>query len=255
MFVYSPNFTRQSKMAPAFLAELNDLCRRDYGKTFFAESIACIDLDAYETACSGNNDATMDAATGLADWQNNHASSDRHLLVELRFGYRSASNFDLSNMKRKVIHSRNILAPERINGQIVFLYEPNVAAQAKNYFNRLARQDHEVKSWEAMDVDGFSNYIIDRSTLPYQPENDLVAIDADLKKKYDVGGFNGVVNLVEYWIVQMGQYNLRYKRAESNAIADVILRFLNTLTFVEDTFEYEYLPMLKDDVCTFVSKQ
>ena len=121
-------------MAPAFLAELNDLCRRDYGKTFFAEPIACIDLDAYETACSGNNDATMDAATGLADWQNNHASSDRHLLVELRFGYRSASNFDLSNMKRKVIHSRNILAPERINGQIVFLYEPNVAAQAKNYF-------------------------------------------------------------------------------------------------------------------------
>ena len=255
MFVYSPNFTRQSKLAPAFLAELNDLCRRDYGKPYFAGPIVCIDLDAYETSCSGDNDATMDAAAGLADWQDNHSASDRHLLVELRFGYRSASNFDLGNMKRKVAHSRDSLVPERINGHVVFLYEPNVAAQAKNFFNRLARQDHEVKSWEPMDVEGFSNYIVDSSTLPYQPENELEAIEADLKKKHDVSGFNGVVVLVEYWITQMEQYNLRYKQAESNAIAEVILRFMETLTFANDTFEYEYLSMLNEKVSLFIQKK
>lgn len=255
MFVYSPDFTRQSKLAPAFLAELNELCERDYEKSYFPMPIVCLDLDAYEKSCTGKDDATMDAATGLADWQDNHSASDRHLLVELRLGYRSASNFDLGNMKRKVIHSRDILVPERINRQVVFLYEPNVAALAKNYFNRLARQDHEVKSWVAMDVEGFSNYIIDRSTLPYQPENNLEAIETDLRKKHDVGGFNDVVALVEYWITQMEQYNLRYKQAESNAIAEVILRFMETLTFANDSFEYEYLSVLKDDVCTFVNKK
>ena len=255
MFVYSPSFTRQSKLAPAFLAELNDLCRRDYGRPYFAGPIVCIDLDSYETACSGYNDATMDAATGLADWQGNHATGDRHLLIELRFGYRSASNFDLGNMKRKVAHSRNILVPERINEQAVFLYEPNVAAQAKHYFKRLAQQDHEVKFWEAMDVDDFSNYIVDSSHLPYQPENDLEAIEADLKNKYDVDGFNGVVVLVEYWTSQMHLYNLRYKQAESNVIAEVILRFLESLVIAKETFEYEYLSLLKDDVRLFIQKK
>lgn len=255
MFVYSPDYTRQSKLATSYLAELNELCQRDYGKSYFPDPLICLDLDAYEISCTGNNDATMDAAAGMADWQINHPSNDRHLLIELRFGYRSTSNFDLRNMKRKVVHSRNILNPERVNEQVVFIYEPNVAAQADNYFSRLSRQDCEVRSWKAMDVEGFGNYILDSATLPYEAENDLNKLSYELKQKFDKGGLSTLDSLLKYWIEQMERYNLRYKHAESDAIAKSMLTYLQTISFKKGSFEDEYLAMRIEEISRFVQSE
>ena len=255
MYVYSPDFSRQSKLATPYLAELNDLCVRDYGRSFFPGTIVCLDLDAYETSQTGSNDATMDAATGMADWQKNHSSNDRHLLIELRFGFKSTSNFDLGNMKQKVAHSRHILNPERVNEQVVFIYEPSVAAQASNFFSRLSKQDKEVSTWKAMDVEGFGNYIVDRASLPYEPENDLDSLVRELSQKYEEGGLNAMDSLLKYWIEQMELYNLRYKHAESNAIAKSILNFLQTISFEEDTFEDEYLALRIEEIRKFVNPE
>lgn len=255
MFVYSQDFTCQSKLATSCLAELNELCERDYGKSYFPVSIVCLDLDAYETSCTGNNDATMDAAAGMADWQRNHSSNNRHLLIELRFGYRSTSNFDLGNMKQKVSHSRDILNPERINEQVVFIYEPNVAAQASNYFSRLSRQDSEVRTWKAMDVEGFGNYIVDSATLPYEAENDLDKLVKELSQKFDEGGLSALDSLLKYWIEQMDKYNLRYKHAESDAVARSMLTYLQTISFQKGTFEGEYLAMRIEEITRFVQSE
>lgn len=252
MYVYSPDFTRQSKLATPYLANLNELCEHDYGKSYFPGSIVCLDLDAYETSQTGNNDATMDAAAGMADWKENHSSNDRHLLIELRFGYRSTSNFDLGNMKQKVTHSRDILKPERVNEQVVFIYEPGVAAQAQNYISRISRQDKDVRTWKAMDVEGFGDYIVDRASLPYEPENDLDNLVKDLSQKFDDGGLSAMDSLLKYWIEQMERYNLRYKHAESNVIAKSILSYLQTLSFDEGTFENEYLSLRIDEISRFV---
>ena len=252
MYVYSPGFTCQSKLATSYLAELNDLCERDYGKSYFPSPVVCLDLDAYETSQTGNNDATMDAAAGMADWEKNHSSNDRHLLIELRFGYRSTSNFDLGNMKQKVMHSRAMLNPERVNEQVVFIYEPGVAAQANSYFSRLSRQDQTVRTWKAMDVEGFGNYIVDRATLPYEPENDLDKLVEELSRKFEEGGLSAMDSLLKYWIEQMERYNLRYKHAESNAIAKSILSYLQTLTLDEGTIESEYLVLRIEDIKQFV---
>ena len=252
MFVYSPGFTRQSKFATSYLAELNELCQRDYGKSYFSNPIICLDLDSFEASRSGNNDATMDAAAGMADWQKNHSSSDRHLLIELRFGYRSTSNFDLSNMKQKVSHSRDILAPERVNDQVAFIYEPNVAAQASNYFSRISRQDCEVRTWKAMDVEGFGNYIVDRATLPYEAENDLATLVKELRQKYEEGGLSALDSLLKYWIEQMEKYNLRYMHAESDAIAKSMLTYLRTISFERGSFEDEFLALRIEEIGRFV---
>ena len=253
MFVFSPGFTRQSKLATSYLADLNELCKRDYGKAYFSGSIICLDLDAFEASGIGNNDATMDAAAGMADWQKNHSSNDRHLLIELRFGYRSTSNFDLSNMKQKVSHSRDILAPERVNDQVVFIYEPNVAAQASNYFSRLSRQDREVRTWKAMDVEGFGNYIVDRATLPCEAESDLDDLVKELRQKFDAGGLSALDPLLKYWIEQMEKYNLRYKHAESDAIAKSMLTYLRTISFERGSFEDEFLALRIEEIGRFVS--
>ena len=255
MFVYSPDFTRQSKLGEPYLADLNNLCVRDYGKSYFPGAIVCLDLDAYETSQTGNNDATMDAAAGMADWHRNHSSNDRHLLIELRFDYRSTSNFDLGNMKQKVRHSRDVLNPERVNDQVVFIYERSVAAQANSYFSRISRQDKEVSTWKAMDVEGFGNYIVDRATLPYEPENDLDNLVKELSRKFEEGGLNAMDSLLKYWIDQMEMYNLRYKYAESNAIAKSILDYLQTISFEEDTIEDEYLALRMEDIRRFVNTE
>lgn len=255
MFVYSPDITRQSKLAVSYLSELNNLCKRDYGRVFFRESIVCLVLDTYEASQTGNNDATMDAATGMADWQNNHSSNDRHLLIELRFGYRSISNFDLRNMKQKVTHSRDILHPDRVNEEVVFIYEPKVSAQARSYFYRLSRQDKEVRTWIAMDVEGFGNYIVDRATLPYEPENDLTNLVKELRQKFEEGGLSALDSLLKYWIEQMDKYNLRYKRAESNAIAKALLTYMQTLSFKKGSFEDEYLALRIEEIGRFVQSE
>lgn len=252
MFVYSPNFTRQSKLATSCLAELNELCERDYGESYFPVSVVCLDLDAYEASCAGNNEATMDAAAGMADWQRNHFSNNRHLLIELRFDYRSTSNFDLGNMKQKVSHSRDILNPERINEQVVFIYEPNVAAQASNYFSRLSRQDSEVRTWKAMDVEGFDNYIVDSATLPYEAENDLDELVKELRQKFDDGGLNALDSLLKYWIEQMERYNLRYKHAESDAVARAMLVYLRSISFKQGTFDSDYLAIRIEEISRFL---
>ena len=248
MFVYSPDYTYQSHLSPSYLAELNDLCQRDYCRLYFRDTIVCLDLDAYESACSGDNDVTMDAATGIAEWRDNHASGDRHLLVELRFGFKSTQHFDFVNMKRKVAHSRDIMNPELINDEVVFLYDPEIAPHAKSVFSRLSAQYKEIKKWQAMDVEGFNNYVVNRDTLPYKPENNLNEIEEDLKKKFALGGLNLLDGLVKYWLEQMSTYNLRYKHAESDAIARVILAFLRSLSFDEGTIEAEFLSLRIEDV-------
>jgi hypothetical protein len=252
MLVFCPDYTQKSHLAPTYLSELNALCRRDYGRDYFASSIICLDLDGYETQQSGNNDATMDAAMGIADWVHNHNSRERHLLIELRLDYKSTRNFDLSNMKRKVSHSRDILNPEFVDDNAVFLFETYVASKAKHYFSRLAKQDPVVKTWVVMDVDGFNNYIFNCASLPYEPENNLNKIEEDLKNKFKNGSIDAISGLVKYWVDQMQLYNLRYKQAESNAIASVILSFLQSLSFPQGSIESDYLALIIEDVKPFV---
>lgn len=62
-------------------------------------------------------------------------------------------------------------------------------------------------------------------------------------------------SLLKYWIEQMELYNLRYKHAESNAIAKSILNFLQTISFEEDTFEDEYLALRIEDIRKFVNPE
>lgn len=253
MLVYCSDYTRQSRLAGCCLTDLNVLCQRDYGRPFFCNSVLCLDLDTYEQSIAGNEDATMDAATGVADYQQNHASLPRHLLIELRFGYKSLRNIDLGNMKRKVAHSLDILRPEQVNPRVAFLYDADVAPKAQSYFARLSKQDRELRLWDAMDVKGFNSYIVDGSTLPYQPENDLLTIEKNLKDKYESGGLDAMDVLVKYWIDQMVQYNLRYKYAESKAIAEVVLKILASIETEPHSFEGQFINLRIEDITSILN--
>ena len=254
MLVYCPDYSRQSRLAPKFLADINNLCQRDYGKSFFPNSMICLDLDAYETSLTGNNDATTDAAVGIADYFNNQSSSCRHFLIELRFDYKSMRNIDLRNMRRKVSHSRALLAPERVHDYVAFMYTDQVAPIARSCFFRLAKEHSEIGRWKAMSVADLENYIVDSSTLPYQCENDLTALGVELQNKYVSEGLDGLDGLIEYWLGRMRQYNLHYKKAESDAVARKIVDVLNTIFPTGRAFEDEYIPLRIKEVELFYTK-
>lgn len=61
--------------------------------------------------------------------------------------------------------------------------------------------------------------------------------------------------MTDIWIEQMERYNLRYKHAESNAIAKSILSYLQTLTLDEGTIESEYLVLRIEDIKQFVQSE
>lgn len=244
--VFDSNFVYGHKLASQFLSDLDALCRRDYnGKEYFHKQIACLDMDAYETSLSGNNDATMDAAVGIATYENNRQTDSCHLLVELRFNYKSTNNFDVTNMRDKVNHTKSLLAGDKVYDKMVFIYTDEVASKAKSYFSRLSKQYKDLSSWNAISVAEYYDYIRDKSSFPYQPLNDLEQIVADMESKFESNGLEGLYVISDYWIDKMEKYKLRYNKEESHAIAIVLLDFWERLPQSSDSFENEYIDFVK----------
>lgn len=245
--MFDDSFVSGHKLAPKFLSDLDSLCRRDYhGKEYFHKQIVCLDMDAYEDSLSGNNDATMDASVGIATHENNRISDSRHLLVELRFNYKSTNNFDVANMRNKVSHTKSLLQGEMVHDKMVFIYTDEVAPKAKSYFSRLSKQYKDLCCWDAVSVAEYFDYVRDKNSFPYQPINDLEQIKTDLKSKFKSNGLEGLYAISDYWMGEMEKYNLRYNKEESQAIAKVVLDFWEQLPLSRDSFENEYIDFVKE---------
>lgn len=196
----------------------------------------------------------MDAAVGIANYVNNKESSSRHLLVELRLDYKSTNHFDYKNMALKVSHSKSLLLPEPVEPYVCFIYNTQLTPKAKNDFSRRARQQKDIAYWKAMSPFDFVNYVYDKGSLPYCSLNDLVAIRKSLKHKFDEGGINSADCLVKFWMEQMDKYEQRYMRAENKAIANVLLSFLESLSYPDGTIEKDFVELRIEDVRRYILK-
>lgn len=251
--MFDDSFVSGHKLAPEFLSDLDSLCKRDYhGKEYFHKQIVCLDMDAYENSLSGNNEATMDASVGIATYENNRMSDRRHLLVELRFNYKSTNNFDVANMRNKVSHTKSLLIGERVHDKMLFIYTDEVASKAKNYFTRLSKQYRDLCCWDAVSVAEYFDYVRDKSSFPYQSINDLGQIETDLESNFESNGLEGLYAISDYWIGEIEKYNLRYNKEESQAIAKVVLGFWERLPQSKDSFENEYIDFVKEKLNRFV---
>lgn len=252
MLVFDVVFITGHNLASQFLSDLDALCRRDYNKAYFHKQIVCLDMDIYETSLSGNNDATMDASVGIADYDNNRMTNSRHLLVELRFNYKSTNNFDVKNMRNKVNHTKSLLSGERIHDKLVFIYTDDVAPKAKNYFSRLSKQHVDIRCWNAVSVSGFNTYVVNKAA-DYTPINDTKQIESELKAKFQKDGYNGLVRLLDYWINEIKKYEQKYNKQECDLIAKTLLDVLDQIPVSDDTDEKTYLDLICVDIRRFVN--
>lgn len=256
--VFDDGFILRHKLASQFLSDLATLCRRDCkGKDFFHKQIVCLDTDAYETSLSGNNDATMDASVGIADYENNRMANSRHLLVELRFNYKSTRGFDVDNMRRKISHTKDLLKDDGIHPRFVFIYTDAVAPQARSYFNRLLKQSQnsDMAYWDARSVSEFDTYVVDKATLPYTPINDTKQIETELLNLYHTKGYEGLVCFLDHWINKMKLYELRYNREECESIAKVLNDTLKQVPEPQDAFNKSFIDLMVEDIKYYLPKK
>lgn len=254
MLVFDDVFITGHNLASQFLSDLDALCRRDYNKAYFHKQFVCLDMDAYETSLSGNNDATMDASVGIADYENNRMANGRHLLVELRFGYKSTGNIDVENMRRKICHTKDLLVEDRIHERYVFVYEDRVVPQAKHYFKQLSRQSqyHDLFYWDAVSVTEINTYVVEKATLLYTPINDTKQIETELKAKFQKDGYNGLVCLLDYWMNEIKKYELKYNNQECEAIAKTLVGTLDQIPIPDNTDEKDYFDLMCADIKRFI---
>ena len=98
VLVYANDVVANLPINSAFKVSLSNIAIRDYGKDYgLSNQVSAVDVDAYEKSFSGNDDKTIDAAIGIANYINNSIKSPRLLLVELRVDYKKkAKNSSIS---------------------------------------------------------------------------------------------------------------------------------------------------------------
>lgn len=90
-------------------------------------------MDTYEVMiCSGQKQATMDAVIGIADYENNHKTNCKLLMVELRLGYKSTEGLEAASLNRKVSHTLELLNPAvcLVSDKAIFVFDDLLCQQA-----------------------------------------------------------------------------------------------------------------------------
>lgn len=256
--IYNDEIVYRHSLYATYKSTLNDISIRDYKVDFFARKILCLDLDRYETANSGNNDCTMDAAIGISDYYNNCPLNARFALVELRMGYKNASNLDFSNMETKVRHSRDILIGDNINKSIYFIFKNEVAPQALSMFNRNRSTYPLLKYAKSLGVKEYESKILEASELPYIPVYTTHSIQETFAPYYIKP--DGFVSQTDYWIRQSDSLRLRYNNVEAANIIRALVEIWTNVEPIGDLSE-EFIEMMREslieklEVITYTYKQ
>lgn len=138
-----------------YACDLTALAQKDYpGKGYFeGKEIPSIDLDEYERHTSRSNDCTSDAVIGIADVIESRMTNRRLLLTELRMDYENPKNLDFSNIRRKYVHSFEILqqydADKRIDSEFALIFSEATEAKAKRWIRSWSRESSkkEAANW------------------------------------------------------------------------------------------------------------
>jgi len=221
--VYANDVVDNLLIDKSFIISLADISIRDYGKKYgLSSDVHAVDLDAYETSLSGNNDKTIDAAIGIANYINNSVNCPRLLLVELRIDYtKKAKNSTISSMLQKEKHSRQLLSGTPLDSRCFFIFDTDVAPRKKNEIANQKQSNSLLKNWQILSSGDFIKQFYFVSDLPYKPITDVGAIslqgDILLQRKE----WEKLFELLFFWFKCTEKYIFTNNREESKAIFEV----------------------------------
>lgn len=134
---YCKETTCCHELAKAFPDCLQEICicMKEEGGAghLFQNRELCINLDKVEQKSAfADKKATMDFSVGISQ----NGQKQTMLLVELRFRYKSPRNISETNIRNKIIHSKELVKGVIIP-DYVFLFSKNSKNEARAHFNRL----------------------------------------------------------------------------------------------------------------------
>ena len=204
-------------------ALLSDVCKRDYKDNFFDERIECLDMDTYEVMiCSGQKQATMDAVIGIADYENNHKTNCKLLMVELRLGYKSTEGLEAASLNRKVSHTLELLNPAvcLVSDKAIFVFDDLLCQQAIHWMFSKRYSNVSKKEWVVMSPTMFCKAYLAPEDLPYQPIHDFVKGKADFAKMLENKSWQQIYKTLQWW--GKAYYKYCYIAEEATLIASLI---------------------------------
>lgn len=230
--VYDNEVVERNEQAGRFMTTLAKVSIRDYGQDYgLSDKVTALDVDAWETSQSGNNDKTMDAAIGIADYVDNLKRASRFLLVELRMNYTGqGQNSKTPEMKAKSLHTRGMLAGSLVDERSFFIFSKSVAPSVRNRISREAKVDKSLTKWKIVTPEEFANMFQFVEDLPYTPISPIEGIRNEGNEFVAVAEFGSAVKLIQFWLNKVNAFYNQYKHEECKALIGVIQEIVDAMS-------------------------
>ena len=225
-WVYNNEIVKRHSFYSSCGSTLNEVSNADYpGADYFDLGIVCLDMDAYEHRLSKKEpDCTVDAAIGIAPLSvpSTNRGGQRLLLIELKIGCTTTNGLDKEELERKVVYTRGLLGGEcEVHKESVFVFQKNVAPQAKSWFERQSRRGGELKSCIPCSILEFCTAVKSPSEL-YVPINSKDAIICGLDGPRKRGDWQLFFKQVRYWCDRAWGYKCKYDILEYDSISEIL---------------------------------
>ena len=218
---------------------LQNIAKRDYpNKNYFSNisTIDTLDLDSYEKSLhSTNMQCTGDAAIGIAKRKNANSLLDpAYMIVELRMGYDNGKNISLTEICKKVEHSKELLNKSyssHIHNKYYFIFKESTAPQAKHILSRETHELDRISDYNIISVSEFESMMMDPEDIPYVPKYNKVDIEKSFKSSEEISVFNlnDFCKKFRKWLERVEYYKERYILYEAKHISQVLLEIISHL--------------------------
>ena len=202
--VFDNDIIRQSTLFDSCTDTLQNVSNKDYPDRYsFDSRIECLDIDAYErNVCGENPDNTVDAVIGVCNCKNDKRKTmPRLMLLELRMDYESNRNLSVSQMTKKVAHTRDLLGGDvLIEPNSYFIFDNAIGEQVKRWFASKKKEIGSFKNCFAWSVKDFCTNVISYDDLPYTPQHDKKKIIKELFSFIDNENWKNVFSGLTYWL-------------------------------------------------------
>lgn len=254
VLVYANDVVANLPINSAFKVSLSDIAVRDYGKDYgLSNQVSAVDVDAYEKSFSGNDDKTIDAAIGIANYINNSIKSPRLLLVELRVDYKKkAKHSSISSMIRKEAHSRELLSFAPLDNRCFFIFDTDVAPRKRSEIANQRQANSLLENWQVLSLRDFVKQFYFADNLPYTPITNINAIIQQGNLFLVNQEWLKLIELLIYWNKQTEKFIFSNDKEEAQAILAAIYTMFtnidsNAISQASDDIQLNYM-ILEEDI-------
>lgn len=231
---------------------LKDIANRDYPrKNYFKKlDIDALDLDRYEKSQHKHSmECTGDAVVGIAlEKSDNTLLRPAVMIVELRMGYKHGDNISLSELKRKITHTKTLLSTVLpVHPNYYFIFTDEEEPQAKSLLYREAQEMGRMQNYKATSVSNFTGNMKD----PSHVSDKFRYTEDDILKSFsrcftsatcDINDFS---KQFYYWLDIIEDMKAHYNQIEAKHIAgclkQVLIQFKHISLNDEETIAVEIL--------------